>query len=114
MERVIVIGGGLAGSEASYRLAKMNLRVILYEMRPRKFTPAHRSEWLAELVCSNTLGSTEITSGAGLLKAEMELLESLVVEAGKRAHVPAGTALAVDREIFSRYITKRREEHPNI
>lgn len=114
MERVIVIGGGLAGSEASYRLAKMGLKVILYEMRPKSLTPAHRSGLLAELVCSNTLGSMEITSGAGLLKAEMEHLDSLVVEAGKKAYVPAGTALAVDRELFSQYITKKIEEHPNI
>ncbi len=114
MERVIVIGGGLAGCEASYRLASMGIGVELYEMRPRVSTPAHRTERLAELVCSNTLGSLELTSGAGLLKAEMEILGSLVVEAGKRAYVPAGTALAVDRHLFSQYITQRVQEHPNI
>ncbi len=114
MEEVIVIGGGLAGSEASYRLANMGLRVLLYEMRPSQYTPAHRTDKLAELVCSNTLGSAELTSGAGLLKAEMELLNSLVVEAGKYAYVPAGTALAVDRELFSEYITRKITEHPNI
>lgn len=114
MEEVIVIGGGLAGSEASYRLANMGIKVLLYEMRPNQYTPVHRTERLAELVCSNTLGSVELTSGAGLLKAEMELLHSLVVEAGKHAHVPAGTALAVDRELFSEYITRKILEHPNI
>ncbi|MCS7196010.1 MAG: FADH(2)-oxidizing methylenetetrahydrofolate--tRNA-(uracil(54)-C(5))-methyltransferase TrmFO [Aquificaceae bacterium] len=114
MEEVVVIGGGLAGSEASYKLACMGLKVLLYEMRPNKFTPAHRTGELAELVCSNTLGSMELTSGAGLLKAEMELLGSLVVEAGKRAYVPAGTALGVDRYLFSQHITRRLQEHPNI
>ncbi len=114
MEEVIVIGGGLAGVEASYRLASMGIKVLLYEMRPQKSTPAHRSDKLAELVCSNTLGSMEITSGAGLLKAEMEILDSIVVQAGKYAYVPAGTAMAVDRELFSQYITKAIEEHPNI
>ncbi len=114
MEEVLVIGGGLAGSEAGYRLANMGIKVLLYEMRPNQRTPAHRTERLAELVCSNTLGSVELTSGAGLLKAEMELLHSLVVEAGKHAYVPAGTALAVDRELFSEYITRKISEHPNI
>jgi len=114
MEEVIVIGGGLAGVEASYRLANMGIRVLLYEMRPQRPTPAHRTDKLAELVCSNTLGSMEITSGAGLLKAEMEMLDSLVVSAGRYAYVPAGTALAVDREIFSDYITKKIQDHPNI
>ncbi len=114
MEEVIVIGGGLAGSEASYRLANMGIKVLLYEMRPKKHTPAHRTDKLAELVCSNTLGSMELTSGAGLLKAEMEYLHSLVVSAGKHAYVPAGTALAVDRELFAGYITQTLENHPNI
>ncbi len=114
MEEVIVIGGGLAGVEASYRLASMGIKVLLYEMRPQKSTPAHRSDKLAELVCSNTLGSMEITSGAGLLKAEMEVLDSIVVQAGKYAYVPAGMAMAIDRELFSQYITKAMEEHPNI
>ncbi len=114
MEEILVIGGGLAGCEASYNLANMGFKVLLYEMRPQKLTPAHKSDKLAELVCSNTLGSTEITSGAGLLKAEMELLDSLVVSAGKHSYIPAGSALAVDRELFSQYITRRIEEHPNI
>lgn len=113
-ERVIVIGAGLAGSECAYRIANSGIKVVLYEMRPLKQTPAHRTEKFAELVCSNTLGSMELTSGAGLLKAEMEMLHSLVVEAGKYAYVPAGTALAVDRNLFSEYITERILNHPNI
>ncbi|NPB08368.1 MAG: FADH(2)-oxidizing methylenetetrahydrofolate--tRNA-(uracil(54)-C(5))-methyltransferase TrmFO [Aquificae bacterium] len=113
-ERVIVIGGGLAGSEAAWRLAREGHRVLLYEMRPKKMTPAHKTGNLAELVCSNTLGGLEVTTGAGLLKAEMQLLGSLVVEAAKVARVPAGGALGVDRNIFSSYITEKIESHPNI
>ncbi len=113
-ERVIVIGGGLAGTEAAWRLANEGTKVVLYEMRPQKSTPAHKTDKLAELVCSNTLGGLEITTGAGLLKAEMSLLGSLVIEAAKEARVPAGGALGVDRNIFADYITRRIEEHPNI
>ncbi|NPA41535.1 MAG: FADH(2)-oxidizing methylenetetrahydrofolate--tRNA-(uracil(54)-C(5))-methyltransferase TrmFO [Aquificae bacterium] len=113
-ERVIVIGGGLAGTEAAWRLANEGIKVVLYEMRPQKSTPAHKTDKLAELVCSNTLGGLEITTGAGLLKAEMSLLGSLVIEAAKEARVPAGGALGVDRNIFADYITRRIEEHPNI
>ncbi len=114
MEEIKVIGGGLAGSEAAWILAKLGFRVVLYEMRPLRMTPAHRTDKLAELVCSNTLGSTELTSGAGLLKAEMSLLGSLIVEAAKQASVPAGSALGVDRELFSDYVTRRLQEHPNV
>ena len=113
-DRVIVIGGGLAGSEAARRLAEEGIRVILYEMRPKKTTPAHKTDKLAELVCSNTLGGMELTTGAGLLKAEMSLLGSLVIEAAKEARVPAGGALGVDRSLFADYITERIENHPNI
>ena len=113
-ERIIVIGGGLAGTEAAWRLANEGHKVILYEMRPEKKTPAHKTGKLAELVCSNTLGGMEITTGAGLLKAEMSMLGSLVIEAAKEARVPAGSALGVDREIFASYITERIENHPNI
>ncbi len=109
-----VIGGGLAGTEAAWTLAGLGFRVRLYEMRPVRMTPAHRTDRLAELVCSNTLGSMELTSGAGLLKAEMSLLGSLVVESAKQASVPAGSALGVDREAFASYITRRVEEHPLI
>ncbi|WP_340695980.1 FADH(2)-oxidizing methylenetetrahydrofolate--tRNA-(uracil(54)-C(5))-methyltransferase TrmFO [Hydrogenobacter thermophilus] len=114
MERVIVIGAGLAGAESAYRLAQEGIKVILYEMRPKRQTPAHKTDKFAELVCSNTLGSMELTSGSGLLKAEMEILGSLVLEAGKHAYVPAGTALGVDRNAFSDYITQKLASHPNI
>ncbi|RLJ71138.1 methylenetetrahydrofolate--tRNA-(uracil-5-)-methyltransferase [Hydrogenivirga caldilitoris] len=113
-EKITVIGGGLAGSEAAWRLAQDGHKVILYEMRPNRSTPAHKTDRLAELVCSNTLGGTEITTGAGLLKAEMSILGSLVIEAAKEARVPAGGALGVDREVFSNYITERITGHPNI
>ncbi len=114
MERVIVIGGGLAGSEASLKIAEEGVKVTLYEMRPKVKTPAHKTEYMAELVCSNTLGSTEITTGAGLLKAEMELLDSVVVKVAKETSVPAGNALGVDRNLFAKRITEIIESHPNI
>ncbi len=114
MERIIVIGGGLAGSEASYKIAQEGIRVILYEMRPKVKTPAHKTDMLAELVCSNTLGSIETTTGAGLLKAEMKLLDSLVLKVAEESTVPAGNALGVDRNIFARKITEIIESHPNI
>lgn len=114
MQRVTVIGGGLAGSEAAYRIAKEGIKVILYEMRPKRQSPAHKTDRLAELVCSNTLGSMDVSTASGLLKMEMEMLGSLVVEAGRYAYVPAGSALAVDRNIFSDYITQRIISHPNI
>ncbi|RUM59288.1 MAG: FADH(2)-oxidizing methylenetetrahydrofolate--tRNA-(uracil(54)-C(5))-methyltransferase TrmFO [Persephonella sp.] len=114
MNKVAVIGGGLAGVEASYRLANEGIKVDLYEMRPKKLTPAHRTGNFAELVCSNSLGGKEITTGAGLLKKEMEMLNSLIVNVGKKYSVPAGGALAVDREKFSKEITEIIENHPNI
>ena len=110
----MVIGGGLAGSECAYRLAQRGISVELYEMRPKLMTPAHRTDKLAELVCSNTFGSLEITTGAGLLKAEMEMMGSLILESAKRYYVPAGSALGVDRELFSSYITEMINNHPNI
>ncbi|WP_456342862.1 FADH(2)-oxidizing methylenetetrahydrofolate--tRNA-(uracil(54)-C(5))-methyltransferase TrmFO [Thermovibrio sp.] len=113
-EVINVIGGGLAGVEAAYRAAKEGKKVRLFEMRPKKSTPAHKSDKLAELVCSNTLGGIEITTPRGLLKKEMKLLDSLVIEAAKRTSVPAGGALAVDREKFADYITEKIEKHPNI
>ena len=111
---VNVIGGGLAGVEAAYRIAEEGGKVFLFEMRPKRFSPAHRTDKLAELVCSNTLGGIEVTTPRGLLKAEMELLGSLVIEAAKETRVPAGGALAVDREKFAEYITEKVESHPNI
>ncbi len=114
MERIIVIGGGLAGSEASYRIAQEGIKVILYEMRPKVKTPAHKTDMLAELVCSNTFGSIETTTGAGLLKVEMKLLDSLVLKVAEESKVPAGNALGVDRNIFAKKVTEIIENHPNI
>ncbi|MGC9286783.1 MAG: methylenetetrahydrofolate--tRNA-(uracil(54)-C(5))-methyltransferase (FADH(2)-oxidizing) TrmFO [Hydrogenobaculum sp.] len=112
--KVNVIGAGLAGVEAAYFLANKGIKVRLFEMRPIKTTEAHHTDKFGELVCSNTLGSFEITTGAGLLKKEMELLNSLVVKAAKHSYVKAGSALAVDRNIFSDFITKTILSHPNI
>jgi methylenetetrahydrofolate--tRNA-(uracil-5-)-methyltransferase len=112
--KVNVIGAGLAGSEAAYFLANKGIKVRLFEMRPISTTEAHKTDEFGELVCSNTLGSFEITTGAGLLKKEMELLNSLVVKAAKYSYIKAGSALAVDRNEFSDFITKTILSHPNI
>lgn len=111
---VKVIGGGLAGCEAAWQLAKQGIDVALYDMKPKKFSPAHHSEKLAELVCSNSLKAERIENACGLLKAEMRLFGALMTEAAELARVPAGGALAVDREIFSGYITEKIENHPRI
>jgi len=114
-ERVVkVIGGGLAGSEAAWQLAERGHRVVLHEMRPVRGTPAHHTDRLAELVCSNTFKSTETTNAHGLLKAEMRLLGSMILECADEARVPAGSALAVDRDVFSSAVTSRIESHANI
>lgn len=104
---VKIIGGGLAGTEAAHQCLNMGLSVELYEMRPQRTTPAHDTSRLAELVCSNSLKSLEINSAPGLLKHEMTQMNSLVIEAGMASHVPAGKALAVNREIFSSYIEEK-------
>lgn len=104
MDFVTVIGGGLAGCEASYQLAKRGVPVKLFEMRPSKYTEAHKSDGLSELVCSNSLKSDDIGTAHGLLKAEMRLLDSLIIKCADSSKVPAGTALAVDREKFSTLI----------
>ena len=114
MAQVTVIGGGLAGSEACWQLVKRGLSVRLFEMRPKKLTPAHKTDKLGELVCSNSLRSKEITSAVGLLKEEMRRLRSLIMEAALRSEVPAGKALAVDRERFAAYITERLLAHPRV
>jgi methylenetetrahydrofolate--tRNA-(uracil-5-)-methyltransferase len=106
-QAVTVIGGGLAGSEAAWQLATRGIQVLLHEMRPTTTTPAHKTDGLAELVCSNTFKSTELTNAHGLLKAEMRLLGSLILEAADGARVAAGSALAVDRDAFSRAVTTR-------
>ena len=104
---VLVIGGGLAGSEVAYYLARHGIQTTLVEMKPKKFTPAHESENYGELVCSNSLKSNDIYANAcGLLKEEMRRLGSMIIEAVDETKVPAGAALAVDREKFSAYITK--------
>lgn len=107
-----VVGAGLAGSEAAWQLAKQGIHVTLIEMKPEKMSPAHHSPLMAELVCSNSLRSDRLTNAVGLLKEEMRLLDSLIMKAADAARVPAGGALAVDRDTFSGYITKALTEHP--
>ena len=115
MERkVIVIGAGLAGSEAAWQLAKRGVNVDLYEMRPKKMTPAHKTQNFAELVCSNSLRANNITNAVGLLKEEMRRLDSLIIKCADATQVPAGGALAVDRDKFSEMITETIKNHPNI
>jgi methylenetetrahydrofolate--tRNA-(uracil-5-)-methyltransferase len=111
---VHVVGGGLAGSEAAWQLAVRGFDVVLHEMRPVRHTPAHRTERLAELVCSNTFKSTETWNAHGLLKAEMRLLGSVVLAAADEARVPGGSALTVDREVFSAAVSERLEAHPRV
>ncbi|HET8761651.1 MAG TPA: methylenetetrahydrofolate--tRNA-(uracil(54)-C(5))-methyltransferase (FADH(2)-oxidizing) TrmFO [Nitrospiria bacterium] len=109
-----VLGGGLAGCEAAWQAAERGVTVVLYEMRPARPTAAHKTDQLAELVCSNSLGSAEITNAAGILKEEMRRLGSLVVRVADTCRVPAGSALAVDRVEFAARITKEISSHPNI
>jgi len=111
---VAVIGAGLAGSEAAWQLARRGLRVDLYEMRPLRPTPAHRTGWCAELVCSNSLKSLAPGNAHGLLKRELEIQGSLILEAAKAHAVPAGQALAVDRDAFAQAVTRRLESHTGI
>ena len=113
-EPVHVVGGGLAGSEAAIQLATRGHQVILHEMRPVRGTPAHKTDRLAELVCSNTFKSTETNNAHGLLKAEMRLLGSIVLEAADEARVPGGSALTVDRDQFSQRVHQRVTAHPNV
>lgn len=112
MNNVVVIGAGLAGCEATWQLVKRNIPVTLVEMRPVKSTPAHKSEYFSELVCSNSLRSNEITSAIGLLKEEMRQFDSLILQVAEKHRVPAGSALAVDREAFSKEITEMIKNHP--
>lgn len=113
-DKVIVIGGGLAGSEAAWQLAERGFQVDLYEMRPQKMTGAHVSDRLGELVCSNSFGSKLPDRASGLLKTELDMLRSFLLAAAERAAVPAGGALAVDREAFSEEVTTAIATHPNI
>lgn len=112
--KVTVIGAGLAGCEAAFQLAKRGIEVDLYEMRPEIQTGAHKTDKPAELVCSNSLGSEDITGASGLLKKEMELLGGVLINAAQRCKVPAGAALAIDREVFSDEIAKLIEANPLI
>lgn len=114
MDKVKVIGAGFAGCEAAMQLARRGIETELYEMKPVKYSPAHSSANLAELVCSNSFKAMRLGSAAGMLKAEMEMLGSLCVECAKQSAVPAGGALAVDRDEFSRLVTERIESEKNI
>ncbi len=111
---VKIIGAGLAGCEAAFQAARLGANVLLYEMKPKKFSPAHSAEGFAELVCSNSLRSNDVSNAVGLLKEEMRLLGSLIIEAAYATQVPAGSALAVNRKQFSDYITDKIKNHPNI
>ncbi len=114
-KEVLVVGGGLAGSEAAYYLARHGIKTTLVEMKPKKFTPAHESENYGELVCSNSLKSNDVYANAcGLLKEEMRILGSMIIEAADATKVPAGAALAVDRERFSAYITEKLKTCDNL
>lgn len=114
MTKVKVIGAGLAGCEAAWQLANMGISVELFEMKPQKFSPAHKSADFAELVCSNSLRADGIYNAVGLLKEEMRRLGSLIMECADKTRVPAGGALAVDREAFAKLVTERVKGHPNI
>jgi methylenetetrahydrofolate--tRNA-(uracil-5-)-methyltransferase len=111
---VVIIGGGLAGSEAAWQAANHGAKVTLYEMRPKEATPAHKTGFLAELVCSNSLGSGDILNAPGILKEEMRRLNSLIIRVADEVRVPAGSALAVDRDQFAQGVTRALEGHPNV
>ena len=113
-EYITIIGGGLAGTEAAYQIAKRGIKVKLYEMKPEKFSPAHSNNNLAEIVCSNSFKSNLHTNACGLLKEELRLLDSLLIKTADKVAVPAGQALAVDREKFSEEITKKIESLDNV
>lgn len=112
MKQVTIVGAGLAGCEAAWQLVKRNIPVKLIEMRPTKMTPAHHSELFAELVCSNSLRSDSLQNAVGVLKEEMRMFDSLIMQVANQHRLPAGSALAVDRESFSTTITKTLKEHP--
>jgi methylenetetrahydrofolate--tRNA-(uracil-5-)-methyltransferase len=114
MEPIVVIGAGLAGCEAAWQIAKRGGKVTLYEMKPGVYSPAHRSPFFAEIVCSNSFKSESLENGPGVLKKEMELLESLILKTAKETRVPAGDSLAVDREAFSEKMTQIMEKLENV
>src|SRR5215470_20366347 len=109
-----IVGGGLAGSEAAWQLAERGHDVVIHEMRGVRGTPAHKTDRLAELVCSNTFKSTETSNAHGLLKAEMRALGSLILRAADEARVPGGSALAVDRDVFAATVDRWITAHPRI
>ncbi len=111
---ITVIGGGLAGCEAAYQIAKQGIKVKLYEMKPNKYSPAHSNNDLAEIVCSNSFKSNNLTNACGLLKEELRRLDSLLIKIADVTSVPAGQALAVDRERFSKAVTEQIEQNSNI
>ena len=111
---VNVIGAGLAGCEAAFQIAERNIRVRLFEMKPHKMTPAHKSRDFCELICSNSLKAARVESAAGLIKEEMRRMDSLLMQCADKCTVPAGGALAVDRDIFSAMVTERIKTHPMI
>lgn len=111
---VVVIGAGLAGSEAAYQIAKNGIEVKLYEMKPKNFSPAHTNPDFAEIVCSNSFKSNLITNACGLLKEELRRLDSLLIKCADKTKVPAGQALAVDREEFAKIVTKEIKSMKNI
>src|SRR5215510_3734745 len=111
---ITIIGGGFAGVEAAWAAAERGSRVILYEMRPRKMTAVHKTGDLAELVCSNSFKSNLLTNASGVLKEEMRRLGSVILPIAEKHRVPAGEALAVDREPFAREVTETVSSHPNI
>lgn len=114
MATIKIIGAGLAGCEAAWQAANMGVQVELYEMKPHKFSPAHHKDGFAELVCSNSLRSNQLNNAVGLLKEELSRMGSLILEAAHATEVPAGSALAVNRDLFSDYITAKIKNHPNI
>jgi methylenetetrahydrofolate--tRNA-(uracil-5-)-methyltransferase len=114
MEPITIIGAGLAGCEAAWQIAKRGGKVILYEMKPDVYSPAHRSPFFAELVCSNSFKSESLENASGILKEEMKQLDSLILRIAKEAKVPAGDSLAVDREVFSKQITQALENLENV
>ena len=114
MKEIVVIGGGLAGCEAAYQIAKRGIHVKLYEMKPIKFSPAHSNENMAEIVCSNSFKSNNLTNACGLLKEELRRLDSLLIKCADETRVPAGQALAVDREKFAEKVSEIIKSTPNI
>ena len=111
---IVIIGGGLAGSEAAWQVANRGIRVLLYEMRPERMTDAHTTGDLAELVCSNSFKSNELTNAHGLLKEELRKLGSIIIGIADKTRIPSGSALAVDRKEFSGMVSDAISSHPGI